>query len=72
MRGTTAWILAMAYTKKHGGGGGGTNDYNSLNNRPKINGTTLSGDKSSEDLGVMDQGDELDNDQINDLISLLG
>lgn len=35
-----------------GGGGGGTSNYNELSNKPKINGTTLSGNKSLEDLGA--------------------
>ena len=37
-----------------GGGGGGTTNYNALENKPKINGTTLSGDKTSSDLGLQD------------------
>lgn len=36
----------------NGGGGGGTSNYNELSNRPKINGVTLSGDKTSADLGI--------------------
>ena len=73
MKGTVAWILSMAYTKKHGGGGGGgTNDYNSLNNRPKINGTTLSGDKSGDDLNLINGDDEFTSSQMNDLLSLIG
>ena len=71
MKGTVAWILSMAYTKKHGGGGGGTNDYNALNNRPKINGTTLSGDKSADDLELMAEGDALTNEQMSALLGLL-
>ncbi len=34
------------------GGGGGTSDYTALENKPKINGVTLEGDKSSSDLGI--------------------
>lgn len=34
------------------GGGGGTSDYTQLSNKPKINGTTLSGDQSASDLGL--------------------
>lgn len=30
-----------------------TNDYTNLNNKPQINGTTLTGDKSSADLGLL-------------------
>lgn len=32
--------------------GGGVSSYNQLTNKPKINGTTLSGDKSFSDLGL--------------------
>lgn len=35
-----------------GGGEGGTSNYNELSNKPKINGVTLSGDKSASDLGI--------------------
>lgn len=38
-----------------GGGGsgpGGTTNYNDLNNKPKIGGVTLEGDKTLEDLGI--------------------
>ena len=37
-----------------GGGGGGT-DYDQLTSRPQINSTTLTGNKSSSDLGVADE-----------------
>ena len=37
-----------------GGGGGGTSNYNSLTNKPQINGHTLSGNKTSADIGVLD------------------
>lgn len=35
-----------------GGGSGGTTDYTDLTNKPKINGVTLSGDKSAADLSL--------------------
>ena len=35
-----------------GGGGGGTTDYNNLQNQPQINGVTLTGNKTSSDLGI--------------------
>ena len=35
-----------------GGGGGGTSNYNDLSNKPKIAGTTLSGNKTLEQLGI--------------------
>ena len=35
-----------------GGGGGGTTNYNSLSNKPQINGVVLSGNKTSADLNI--------------------
>ena len=35
-----------------GGGGGGTSDYDQLSNRPSINGTTLTGNKTAANLGL--------------------
>ncbi len=35
-----------------GGGGGGDGNYNSLANKPKIEGNTLEGDKKFEELGL--------------------
>lgn len=35
-------------------GGGGTSDYTALNNKPQINGTTLSGNKTGKQLGLID------------------
>ena len=32
--------------------GGGTSDYNALTNKPSINGVTLDGDKSTDQLGI--------------------
>lgn len=37
-----------------GGGQGGTDNYNELSNKPKINNITLSGNKTGEDLGLAD------------------
>lgn len=37
-----------------GGGGGGSSDYGDLTNKPQINSHTLSGNKSSSDLGLQD------------------
>ena len=34
------------------GGGGGTSDYNDLTNKPQINGNTLSGNKTTSQLGI--------------------
>lgn len=33
----------LAYIAENGGGSGGTSDFNDLTNRPKYNGTTMSG-----------------------------
>lgn len=41
--------------KNGGGGGGGTSDYTQLTNKPEINGTALTGNKSSSDLGLQDK-----------------
>ena len=38
---------------KSGSGGGGTTNYNDLSNKPKINNIELSGNKTSEDLGLV-------------------
>lgn len=35
------------------GGSGGSTDYNNLENKPKINGVVLEGNKTSSDLGLM-------------------
>lgn len=34
------------------GGGGGTTDYNTLENKPSLNGVTMEGDKTAEDYGL--------------------
>lgn len=39
-----------------GGGGGGTTNYNDLTNKPQINGITLIGNKTSEELGITGGG----------------
>ena len=54
-------LLAALFAKsKNGGGAGGTSDYNALTNKPQINGVELSGNKTSDDYGVVskDQGTE--------------
>lgn len=47
----------------NGSGGGGTTDYTDLNNKPSVNGVTLSGNKTSADLGISGGSNEnlLDN-----------
>ena len=41
-----------AIVRNGGGGGGGTSNYNVLTNKPQINGVTLIGNKTLEELGV--------------------
>lgn len=50
------------YFPKSGGGGGGTSDYDELTNKPSINSVTLSGNKTTSDLGI----DEVPNITSND------
>lgn len=38
-----------------GGGGSGTSNYNDLSNKPSINNTTLSGNKTSSELGLQSE-----------------
>ena len=40
------------------GGGGGTSDYNALTSKPQINGVELSGNKTSDDLGISGMTEE--------------
>lgn len=49
-------ILELAILKKMAGGGGGsgTDNYNDLSNLPQINGETLAGNKTAENLGLQD------------------
>ena len=61
--------IAIAKQLTGGGGGSGTDNYNDLSNLPKINGTTLSGDKSSSSLGLQSEiksGAELASDLVDD------
>ena len=52
--------MSDAFIGGSGGGGGstGTTNYNSLTNKPSINGVTLSGNKTSTELGVYGTGNE--------------
>ena len=50
-------IALKALKNGGGGGGGGTSNYNSLENKPQINGVTLQGNKTSADLGITDTSD---------------
>lgn len=46
------YLRADGTWAKPSGGGGGVSDYDDLTNRPKVNGTTLSGDKTGTQLGL--------------------
>lgn len=56
------------FMSQEGGGGGGTSDYIKLENKPQINGVTLIGNKTNEDLGINipDVSNFIDKD-VNDL-----
>lgn len=60
-------LLELKATIEAGGGGGGTTNYNLLTNLPQINGVTLKGDKSFDDLGMQ----PLTNEQMNELLAAL-
>lgn len=49
---SVARILALAGGTGGGGGTGGTSNYNDLTNKPQINGTTLTGNKTLDELGI--------------------
>ena len=52
-------------------GGGGTSDYNALENKPRINGHQLIGDKASEaDLDIP-EADPLTSNHFNSLLAIL-
>lgn len=48
---STGWV-DITNTGGGGSGGAGTDDYNALVNKPRINDVTLKGNKTFEDLGL--------------------
>lgn len=66
MNGSQAFILATG----KGGSGGGTN-YNDLTNLPSVNGHTIEGAMTGDDLGLVSSDEHLEADQLAALISLL-
>lgn len=53
-----------------GGGGGGTTDYEALDNKPRINGVVLIGNKTSEDLHIKEcDCEELTPEQLATILS---
>lgn len=51
-------VEALLLELDTGGGGGGTTDYNQLVNKPSINGVTLVGNVTSDDIKV-EQGNTM-------------
>lgn len=47
-------LFAAKLAGSSGGGGGGTTDYTDLTNKPQINGVTLTGNKSTSDIGIVE------------------
>ena len=60
----TAWLLS-----KGSGGGTTPTNYSDLQGLPMINGQQLIGDKDSDELDLLGENDELDNEQMDELIS---
>ena len=54
---TLAEALGISSSYSGNSSGGGTTDYNDLNNKPSINNVTLSGNKTSADLGILESPD---------------
>ena len=52
MNRTATFAIISAVAANSSGGGGGASDYEELTNKPSINGNTLSGNKTSADLGI--------------------
>lgn len=50
--------VALVDAPSGGGGTGGTTNYNDLTNHPRINGVTLTGNKTSADLGISEMTEE--------------
>lgn len=49
----------LAYIAENGGGSGGTTNYNNLNNKPQINGVTLQGNKTTQELQIHAGGSDV-------------
>lgn len=61
---------ALAASMSGGGGGGtGTDDYNELSNKPKINGVTLAGNKSLADIGAAAASETYTDTEVDALLS---
>lgn len=61
---------ALAASMSGGGGGGtGTDDYNELSNKPKINGVTLAGNKSLSGIGAAAADETYTDEEVDALLS---
>lgn len=47
------YLYYIAVNGSGGGGSGGTTNYNALENKPSVNGVTLTGNKTTEDLNII-------------------
>lgn len=66
---TSVELSADLAVESGGGSGGGTSDYGALNNKPSINGITLTGDKTAKELGLAEPGDYVSSEQYqNDML----
>lgn len=54
---TDGKVTEWQFKSLGGGGGGGTSDYSDLDNKPKINSITLTGNKSLADIGAASASD---------------
>lgn len=68
MRADDVYAILNKRIKEDGGGGGGTANYNSLTNKPIVNGVTLTGNLTLEDLGIS----EMTTAEIDQIIDDLG
>ena len=53
--------LIIRALKNSGGGSGGTTNYNDLTNKPQINGVTLEGNKTGEEIGLINENQGVEN-----------
>lgn len=71
MTGEQAYVLAKSYTDRTtggGGGSGGADNYNLLKNLPMIEGKTLKGNLSLEDIGAQPAGNYLTSEELMEII----
>ena len=69
MRADDVYAILNKKIKEGGGGGsGGTTNYNALTNKPSINGVTLTGALTLQQLGIA----EISNSEIEAILSEIG